>query len=192
MANITLSIEVVSSFGSVTTTSTDSNFFGETIVANWNAKNSSSYSNFNLGVLQQRDPYSNSIIYDGLPADSIVIESFQDDLILANTFDPWSTPIAIWSPPPSGYIQKQLLDSSNNVITFPYTIPLSGNAPVNNIGIKVNTSVGELAVPTTIGTAYSAYPFAFRRMIIGYKVYSGGVAQTPTYYFMWYKGTVIN
>jgi hypothetical protein len=192
MANITINIEVVSSLGFALTTSQDLNFSTGSILVNWNSKNINSYDNFNLGVLQQRDPYINSIIYDGLPADNIVIESFQDDIILANSFNPWSTPIAIWSPPPVGYIQKQLLDSSNNPIVLPYTISVSGNAPVDNIGLKVNTVSGELKTPTTVGTPYSTYPFAFRRMIIGYKIYSGGVAQTDTIYFMWYTGTVVN
>lgn len=192
MANIAINIEVVSSLGFALTTSQDLNFTAEPIIVNWNSKNINTYNNFNLGVLRQRDPYINSIIYEGLPADNIVIESFQDDIILANSFDPWGTPLAVWSPPPAGYNQKQLVDSSNNPITLPYTIPVSGNTPTNNIGVKVNTGDSEVAVPTTIGTPYSAYPFAFRRMIIGYKIYSGGIAQTDTVYFMWYIGTVIN
>ena len=192
MANVTINVEVVSSFGSATNTEKDLEFFGNPIVVNWNSKNSSSYDNFNLGVLQQRDPYSNSIVYDGLPADNIVIESFQDELILANSFDPWSTPVAIWSPLPPGYNEKQLLDSSDNVITLPYTIPVSGNTPVDNIGLKVNTINGEVSVPTTFGTSYSSYQYAFRRMIIGYKIYSGGVAQTDIIYFMWYTGSFTN
>lgn len=180
--------DVLSNYGFAITTSADlTTSQVESIKTNWNSRDNSSYWNFNLGVLQNAALYPDSPIYTGLSADSIVIESFQDDIILTNSFSPWS-PLATWSPNPSGYVQKQLLDSSNTPITLPYTISVTGNTATSDIGVKVNFASGELLVPTTVGSPYSAYSFSFRRLIVGYKIYSGGIAQTPTLYFLWYRG----
>lgn len=192
----TIDVGEISSFGSATSSNDDlyCSTPGDYIYSNFNERQLS-YRAFNFGVLRALDPYSTSPIYNGLPADKIVIESYEQDLIVQDSFSPWNPANVIpWSGAlPSQIRHRDLLDASDNVITLPYEIPLPGNnAGILNIGPKVFFEVEyDMYVPATINyPANSSHDFAFRRIIIGYKIYSGGVAQTRTLYFMWYTGTV--
>lgn len=180
-------------YGNGTISNTDLTVFqNDSIQFNWNRRDLNNYLDFNLGLLRQDDPYINSPIYTGPPANKIVIESFTDDVIATNQTIPnfWNN-FTVWSPPASGVNQKQILDAGNTPITLPYTINLpGGNTPISNIGLKINLIAGEVLTPTTVGSPYSSFTTSVRRLIIGYKIYSGNVAQTPTIYHMWYRALI--
>lgn len=163
------------------------------VIFNWNAPEMNNYQDFNLGILRTDSNYSQSPRWNYGAANKIVIESFTDDIIVTNASVPlfWNN-FTLWSPLPVGFNQKQILDASTGLpITLPYTLNLpGGNSPVVNVGLKVDFALNEFMVPTTSGTSYSSFTTSVRRMIVGYKIYSNNIAQTPTLYHMWYRAAI--
>lgn len=156
----------------------------------WNSTVFTDYKELYLGLIRYGDSGNiiDSLLWNGTPATKIVIESITDGIVLTNDMQKFWENTVDWTPLPSGFNAKQIINSSTGQpITFPYTINLpNGNAPVDNLGLKVDFTTGELIVPTpAVNSPNPSFNRSIRRIFVAYKIYSGNTALTPTLYTMW-------